>query len=205
MNITHAYAHGLPHSHAGEVLASYNDDDIYLFNPPGTRTCSASGPGGGQHTGTAPGTSAAATGRALSRRTRPARAAAEGVDGIRDALVGGGNKHRSREGRGPLSRGSGRATRRQRRSGSSACEGGGNRASADAESSEDDSSAVEDEHDAEEDGSDDGMDDNEAGASGRVEQAGEASDHVVRRYSGHRNNMTVKGVAFMGRQKRINE
>lgn len=146
---------------AGEVLATYNDDDIYLFDPPGAAPLS---PMAGASSRRA---AAAATGPSSS----PARgtgACDEDEDEEEDAAQAGGSRAREREG-GLF----GRAARRQRTASSSktlASGGGGGN------------------------GEEDSDGDGGAGASG----GGGGGDHVVRRYSGHRNNMTVKGVAFMG-------
>ncbi|KXZ53917.1 hypothetical protein GPECTOR_6g835 [Gonium pectorale] len=190
----------------GDVLATYNDDDVYLFRPPGTQ-----GSGGGE-------------GRPGSRGLGASDSENDSDDGTGGAGSRRGGLRRPAGETAPRRSGSGsrpadededesflRPSRRRRRPGGVAAGGDG------------------------EGGRDGGVDDEEGvrgggggrggglGGGGKAQRRGswpgrrdgsggggaafgaqggeDGGDYVIRRYSGHRNNRTVKGVSFLGERE----
>ncbi|KAG2440796.1 hypothetical protein HXX76_003651 [Chlamydomonas incerta] len=163
----------------GDVLATYNDDDVYLFRPPGTQ-----GSGGGEGR---PGTS--------GRRQEDERSEEESSEEEDEDEQGGGG--------GGKGKGKGwrwwrqqqeeedeededdsllRPSRRRRRPGSGGGKGGkGGKGK-----------------EKEEKGKGDGGAKSQKRAGSDDE---EPQDYVIKRYSGHRNNRTVKGVSFLGERE----
>ncbi|GIL83639.1 hypothetical protein Vretimale_10439 [Volvox reticuliferus] len=152
----------------GDVLATYNDDDVYLFRPPGTQ-----GSGGGRGR---PGRNDDSDEDSGARHRRPV-IRSHGKDGGSGGVKDAGDGMSDDEYDSFL-----RPSRRQRRGGTS---GGGRAATAAADKAA--AAAV------------------PRGPSRRGGSCGgdaeECADHVIGRYSGHRNQQTVKGVNFLGERE----
>ncbi|GLC52489.1 hypothetical protein PLESTB_000635200 [Pleodorina starrii] len=168
----------------GDVLATYNDDDVYLFRPPGTQ-----GSGGGRGRPGSRGDSDSDADGAEGTRRRGLRTAG----GSRNGGSGSGAAAAASSGRRLSNEDADhgceeedddsflRPSRRRRRAGGSA---GGGAADAAAAASVAAPTAS-----------------GRAGESAAATAAADSGDYVIGRYSGHRNNRTVKGINFLGERQ----